>query len=313
MQEVKKVTTEVGTNEWQLVVFVLGDQSFAINVDKTREILRWPGCRAIPDAPVALIGITSVRGEVLPMVDLRIFLGIQPVTPMEQSKVIIAEFNEVKLGFVVDAVERIYRIKSEDLDASMTGKYLGDWILYVIKRDSRNVLLLDYEAIVQTISPKLVIQHSGDPGKAVAMMQDVGHPGDYHIIVAEDSPLIRKQVEDALIASGFTSLTLYPDGKAAYDAIVRDRERCDLLITDVEMPRLDGLTLTRRVKENQETTNIPVIVFSSIMSADIKRKAASVGANLQVTKPEITQLVEAVVKVIREKEDKKAQEEMATA
>ena len=129
MQEVKKVTTEVGTNEWQLVVFVLGDQSFAINVDKTREILRWPGVRSIPDAPVALIGITSVRGEVLPMVDLRI-------TPMEQSKVIIAEFNEVKLGFVVDAVERIYRIKSEDLDASMTGKYLGDWILYVIKRDS---------------------------------------------------------------------------------------------------------------------------------------------------------------------------------
>ena len=160
MQEVKKVTTEVGTNEWQLVVFVLGDQSFAINVDKTREILRWPGCRAIPDAPAALIGITSVRGEVLPMVDLRVFLGIQPVTAIEQSKVIIAEFNEVKLGFVVDAVERIYRIKSEDLDSTMTGKYLGDWILYVIKRDSRNVLLLNYEAIVQTISPQLIIQHN---------------------------------------------------------------------------------------------------------------------------------------------------------
>ena len=307
MQEVKKVTTEAGTNEWQLVVFVLGEQTFAINVDKTREILRWPGCRAIPDAPVALIGITSVRGEVLPMVDLRIFLGIQPTTPLEQSKVIIAEFNEVKLGFVVDAVERIYRIKSEDLDASMTGKYLGDWILYVIKRDSRNVLLLDYEAIVQTISPQLVIQHSGDPSKAVAMMDGVGHPADYHIIVAEDSPLIRKQVEDALVASGFTNLNICPDGKVAYDAIVRDREHCDLLITDVEMPHLDGLTLTRRIKENVETKDVPVIVFSSIMSADIKRKAASVGANYQVTKPEITQLIEHVVKVIREKQDKEAE------
>ncbi|MCR5346295.1 MAG: chemotaxis protein [Fretibacterium sp.] len=311
MQEVKKVTTEAGTNEWQLVVFVLGEQTFAINVDKTREILRWPGCRAIPDAPVALIGITSVRGEVLPMVDLRIFLGIPPVTPLEQSKVIIAEFNEVKLGFVVDAVERIYRIKSEDLDASMTGKYLGDWILYVIKRDTRNVLLLDYEAIVQTISPQLVIQHSGDPSKAAAMMEGVGHPADYHIIVAEDSPLIRKQVEDALIASGFTNLNICPDGKVAYDAIVRDREHCDLLITDVEMPHLDGLTLTRRIKENAETKNVPVIVFSSIMSADIKRKAASVGANYQVTKPEITQLVEHVVKVIREKQEKEAEPESA--
>ncbi len=307
MQEVKKVTTEVGTNEWQLVVFVLGDQSFAINVDKTREILRWPGCRAIPDAPAALIGITSVRGEVLPMVDLRVFLGIQPVTPIEQSKVIIAEFNEVKLGFVVDAVERIYRIKSEDLDSTMTGKYLGDWILYVIKRDTRNVLLLDYEAIVQTISPQLVIQHNAaDSAKARAMLEEVGRPADYRIIVAEDSPLIRKQVEDALTASGFTNLKICPDGKVAYDAIVKDREACDLLITDVEMPRLDGLTLTRRIKENVETKNIPVVVFSSIMANDIKNKAASVGANYQVTKPEINQLVECVVKVIREKEERRA-------
>lgn len=306
MQEVKKVTTEVGTNEWQLVVFVLGDQSFAINVDKTREILRWPGCRAIPDAPAALIGITSVRGEVLPMVDLRVFLGIQPVTAIEQSKVIIAEFNEVKLGFVVDAVERIYRIKSEDLDSTMTGKYLGDWILYVIKRDSRNVLLLDYEAIVQTISPQLVIQHNAaDSAKTRAMLEDVGRPADYRIIVAEDSPLIRKQVEDALTASGFTNLKICPDGKVAYDAIVKDRENCDLLITDVEMPRLDGLTLTRRIKENLETKNIPVVVFSSIMANDIKNKAASVGANYQVTKPEINQLVECVVKVIKEKEEKR--------
>ena len=306
MQEVKKVTTEVGTNEWQLVVFVLGDQSFAINVDKTREILRWPGCRAIPDAPAALIGITSVRGEVLPMVDLRVFLGIQPVTPIEQSKVIIAEFNEVKLGFVVDAVERIYRIKSEDLDSTMTGKYLGDWILYVIKRDTRNVLLLDYEAIVQTISPQLVIQHNAaDSAKTRAMLEDVGRPADYRIIVAEDSPLIRKQVEDALTASGFTNLKICPDGKVAYDAIVKDREDCDLLITDVEMPRLDGLTLTRRIKENLETKNIPVVVFSSIMANDIKNKAASVGANYQVTKPEINQLVECVVKVIKEKEEKR--------
>ena len=296
MQEVKKVTTEVGTNEWQLVVFVLGDQSFAINVDKTREILRWPGC----------LGITSGRGEVLPMVDLRVFLGIQPVTAIEQSKVIIAEFNEVKLGFVVDAVERIYRIKSEDLDSTMTGKYLGDWILYVIKRDSRNVLLLDYEAIVQTISPQLVIQHNAaDSAKTRAMLEDVGRPADYRIIVAEDSPLIRKQVEDALTASGFTNLKICPDGKVAYDAIVKDREDCDLLITDVEMPRLDGLTLTRRIKENLETKNIPVVVFSSIMANDIKNKAASVGANYQVTKPEINQLVECVVKVIKEKEEKR--------
>ncbi|MBQ7263987.1 MAG: response regulator, partial [Synergistaceae bacterium] len=174
----------------------------------------------------------------------------------------------------------------------------------VIKRDTRNVLLLDYEAIVQTISPQLVIQHTGDPSKAMAMMEGVGHPADYHIIVAEDSPLIRKQVEDALTANGFTNLRLCQDGKVAYDAIVKEGEHCDLLITDVEMPHLDGLTLTRRIKEGPETKNIPIIVFSSIMANDIKNKAASVGADYQVTKPEINQLVECVVKVICEMQNK---------
>nr|MBP6333767.1 purine-binding chemotaxis protein CheW [Aminivibrio sp.] len=136
MQEVKKVITEVGTNEWQVVVFFLGDQTFAINVDKTREILRWPGCRTIPESHPSMIGITSVRGEVLPLLDLRKHLAIPGTADLEQSKVIIAEFNEIKLGFVVDAVERIYRINSEELDSTLTGTFLGEYVLYVIKRDS---------------------------------------------------------------------------------------------------------------------------------------------------------------------------------
>jgi two-component system chemotaxis response regulator CheV len=247
-----------------------------------------------------MIGITSVRGEVLPMVDLRVFLSIEPKTVLDQCKVIIAEFNEVKLGFVVDAVERIYRISSEDLDSTLTGKYLGDWILYVIKRDERNVLLLDYEAIVQTISPQLSMTNKWDPAKLQAVTEGIGDPSTYSIIVAEDSPLIRAQIKDSLEAGGFTKLLICQDGKEAYDHIMEDEVHFDVLITDVEMPRLDGLALTRRLQENDKTKNLPVIVFSSIMAQDIKAKAASVGARYQITKPEISQLVEYVAKVIRE-------------
>lgn len=306
MQEVKKVITEVGTNEWQVVVFFLGDQSFAINVDKTREILRWPGCRVIPDTPGAMIGITSVRGEVLPMVDLRVFLSIEAKTELENCKVIIAEFNEVKLGFVVDAVERIYRISSEDLDSSLTGKYLGDWILYVIKRDARNVLLLDYEAIVQTISPQLSMSNKWDPTLLQSFTEGLGDTSKYRIIIAEDSPLIRSQIKDSLEAGGFTNLLICQDGKEAYDYIMEEGAYFDVLITDVEMPRLDGLSLTRRLKENDSTKDLPIIVFSSIMAQDIKVKAASVGARYQITKPEISQLVEFVAKIIREKQQSEA-------
>ena len=306
MQEVKKVTTEVGTNEWQVVVFYLGNQSFAINVDKTREILRWPGCREIPEADSAMIGITSVRGEILPMIDLRISLGIKSDISLEQSKVIIAEFNEVKLGFVVDAVERIYRINSEDLDNTLTGSYLGQWVLYVIKRDSRNVLLLDYEAIVQKISPQYSIESKIFEASIKKVSEELGDLSLYRILVAEDSPLIRRQLEDVLYGAGFSNLKVVADGRIAHDLIIVEGEHFDILITDVEMPRLDGLALTRKIRENEATKDIPIIVFSSIMAEDIKSKAASIGANYQITKPEIGMLVDYVVKILKDKKMEKA-------
>jgi two-component system chemotaxis response regulator CheV len=154
------------------------------------------------------------------MVDLRVFLRLEPKTPLEQCKVIIAEFNAVKLGFVVDAVERIYRINSEDLDSTLTGKYLGQWVLYVIKRDTRNVLLLDYEAIVQTISPQLSIAGNLAASNVADMTARLGDLTDYRIIAAEDSPLIRTQIKDALTAGGFANVTLCSDGKEAYDRIM---------------------------------------------------------------------------------------------
>ncbi len=298
MQEVKKVITEVGTNEWQVVVFFLGDQTFAINVDKTREILRWPGCRTIPESHPSMIGITSVRGEVLPLLDLRVHLRIEPKVPLDSSKVVIAEFNEIKLGFVVDAVERIYRINSEELDSTLTGTFLGEYVLYVIKRDARNVLLLDYEAIVQMVNPVLSQRYAIDVEKTAEMASHLGNLDRFRILVAEDSPLIRKQIADVLGQGGFHNLVLTGDGKEAWDKLNTPGEHFDLLITDVEMPRLDGLALTRRVKEHPEFKKVPIVVFSSIMAQDIKVKAASVGAEAQITKPEIPDMLEHIIRLL---------------
>jgi two-component system chemotaxis response regulator CheV len=305
MQEVKKVITEVGTNEWQVVVFFLGEQTFAINVDKTREILRWPGCRTIPESHPSMIGITSVRGEVLPLLDLRVHLGIAAKAPLESSKVIIAEFNEIKLGFVVDAVERIYRINSEELDSTLTGTFLGEYVLYVIKRDERNVLLLDYEAIVQRVNPILSERYTIDVAKTAVLTSPLGDLDQYRILVAEDSPLIRKQIADVLGQGGFHNLVVVGDGKEAWDRLNTSGEEYSLLITDVEMPRLDGLALTRRVKEHADLKKIPIVVFSSIMAKDIKIKAASVGAESQITKPEIPQMVEHVCNLLLADKEKK--------
>ena len=131
-------------------------------------------------------------------------------------------------------------------------------------------------------------------------MEGVEDPAAIRIVVAEDSPLIRKQIKDSLAMGGFTNLLLCSDGREAYDAIMKEGAHFDVLVTDVEMPRLDGLALTRRIKENPATKDLPIIVFSSIMAEDIKVKAASVGARYQITKPEISQLVEYVARIVRE-------------
>ena len=199
LEEVKRCEGSYNDGGWYTngsSVFTLGDQSFAINVDKTREILRWTGVRPVPQSHAAMLGITTVRGEVIPLIDLRIYLNITPAVPLEQSKVIVTEFNQMKLGFVVDGVERIYRIHSEELDATLTGTFLGENVLYVIKRDERNILLLDYERIVQVVNPQLAGQYQVDSTRMHGAVSDLGDLDQYKILVVEDSPLIRKMIQD---------------------------------------------------------------------------------------------------------------------
>lgn len=297
-----KILTEVGTNEWQVVVFLLGEQAFAINVDKTREILRWTGVRPVPQSHPAMLGITTVRGEVIPLIDLRTYLAIDSERERDLDKVIVAEFNKMKLGFVVDGVERIYRISSEEMDSTLSGSFLGDDSLYVIKREGRNILLLDYERIVQVVNPKIAEAYHLDPkrDRRNVLPPDLGDPNDYKILVAEDSPLIRKLIQDALGVGGFHNVELVSHGKAAWDRLVDPDERFDLLITDIEMPKMDGLTLTRRLREDDRFATMKIIVYSSIMAEDIRRKAASVGADFQITKPEIGSLVDEVCRLLAE-------------
>ncbi len=295
---------EVQNNEWQVVVFFLGGQAFAISVDKTREILRWPGSRPIPESHPAMIGITSVRGEVMPLLDLRAYLGITPKVPLESSKVIIAEFNESKLGFVVDAVERIYGISAAELDSTLTSAVLGKSILYVIKRNESNVLIPDYEAIIQAAAPSLDRSLSIDLKKVAELAAPLGDLDRYRILVAEDSPLIRTQISDVLTQGGFHNVTLVADGKEAWERLAMKNERYDLLVTDVEMPRLDGVALTKQVKEHPELKRMPVVVFSSIMVQDVRLKITGTGADAHVTKPELPRMVEKVCRLLLDSKEK---------
>ena len=291
----EKKTVAAASRKWEVVVFTLGKDAFAINVNKTREILRWTGCRPIPTKTPAFIGITTVREATLPLIDLRIFLGIDSPVPIEQTKVMVVEFNDIKLGFLVDGVERIRQVNAEDLDSSKMRGVSLKWVLYIIKRDERNILLLDYEAIIQETAPA-VAEHMFDQNKLSVYQKQIGHVEDFHILVADDSPLLRQQTCDVLKQSGFTSIYPVKDGVEARKLLLDQGENFDLLISDIEMPLLDGLSLVETLRQDERAADLPVILFSSIMVKDLLDRAESLKI-IHVLKPDVYKLVEEVMKI----------------
>ena len=294
----EKRNVEAASRKWEVVVFTLGVDAFAINVNKTREILRWTGCRPIPTKTPAFVGITTLRDALLPLIDLRIFLGIHSPVPMNQTKVMVVEFNDIKLGFLVDGVERIRQVNAEDLDSSKMRGVSLKWVLYIIKRDERNILLLDYEAIIQETAPA-VAAHMFDKDKLSAYQKQLGHVEDFHILVADDSPLLRQQTCDVLTQSGFSSIYPVKDGVEARKLLLDQGENFDLLISDIEMPLLDGVSLVETLREDSRTANMPVILFSSIMVKDLLDRAEALNI-VHVLKPDVYKLVESVMKIYRD-------------
>ena len=294
----EKKTVAAASRKWEVVLFRLGIDTFAINVNKTKEILRWTGYRPVPTKTPAFIGITTVREATLPLIDLRIFLGIDSPVPLEQTKVMVVEFNDIKLGFLVDGVERIQQVNAEDLDASKMRGVSLKWVLYIIKRDERNILLLDYEAIIQETAPA-VAEHMFDQTKLSGYQREIGHVEDFHILVADDSPLLRQQTCDVLKQSGFTSIYPVKYGVEARKLLLDQGENFDLLISDIEMPLLDGLSLVETLRQDSKTQDMPVILFSSIMVKDLLDRAESLKI-IHVLKPDVYKLVESVMKIYQD-------------
>jgi len=278
----ERILTEVGTNEWEVVVFRLSDHYFAINVDKVREIIRYREPTPMPMSHPAMKGIIEVRGNVIPILDLRAYYGFEGEG--KGAHIIISEFSMMKVGFLVDEVDRIYRIRASDLDDTLTNTAFGSpTVLYVIKREGRNVMLLDFERIAVDVAPHLAM-------RAVRASHVKEREGK-RILVAEDSPVIGQMILDSLRSGGYAHAVWVRNGQEALD-LLRGGERFDLLITDIEMPVMDGLALTKSVKSDRELSGLPVVVFSSIITEDIARKCKSAGADDYIAKPQIERLAE---------------------
>lgn len=292
------ILLENGTNELEVLEFTLGDNHYGINVAKIKEILSYQPVTPVPNAHPSVEGIFMPRDVMLTVISLRRCLAMED----EQGKglFIITNFNKLNIAFHVDAVNGIHRVSwSEIIKPDSTVNVQDRGVSTgVIKIDGKLVVILDFEKIISDISPETGLKVS-----------DVAHlegraRNESPIMIAEDSPLLSKLITDCLRKSGYTNLNVNMNGQEAWDKLVKykkegtvtDQVHC--IITDIEMPLMDGHRLTKLVKEDDDMKKIPVIIFSSLVNDDMRRKGEALGADAQLTKPEIGKLVEAIDKLI---------------
>ena len=292
------ILLESGTNELEILEFTLGDSHYGINVAKIREILTYQEVTPVPNTHPSVEGIFMPRDTMITVINLKNSLGMEQSD--EKGLFIITNFNKLDIAFHVDQVIGIHRVAGDEIikpDSTLNGTD-GSVSTGVIKIDNKLVVILDFESIVSSISP--------ETGLRTADIDEIGERerSNSTILIAEDSPLLSRLITDCLRKAGYADLIVTNNGQEAWDKLealkhegdVLDKVQC--IITDIEMPLMDGHRLTKLVKSDDVLKKIPLIIFSSLVNEEMRRKGERLGADAQLTKPEIGSLVEAIDKLI---------------
>ncbi|MCR5677890.1 MAG: chemotaxis protein [Agathobacter sp.] len=288
------ILLESGTNELEILEFTLADNHYGINVAKIREILQYQPVTPVPNTHPSVEGIFMPRDTMITVINLRQCLGLPEAD--EEGLFIITNFNKLDIAFHVDQVIGIHRVSWEEIikpDSTINSQD-GSISTGVIKMENKLVVILDFESIVSGISPETGLRTS-DVDNMVERERS-----DSTILIAEDSPLLSKLITDCLRKAGYDKLVINNDGQEAWDKLCEYKaagnafDKIQCIITDIEMPRMDGHRLTKLVKTDDDLKNIPLIIFSSLVNEEMRRKGEQLGADAQLTKPEIGQLVDAI-------------------
>ena len=298
------ILLESGTNELEVLEFKVGKNFYGINVAKIREILLYQPVTPLPNAHPSIEGIFMPRDIMISVISLRKCLNIQEEATTD-GLFIITNFNSLNTAFHVDEVLGIHRVSWEDIikpDATISSDESGV-STGVIKLEDRLVVILDFEKIVTDINP--------ETGLKVSEMDDyeTRDRSKSPIMLCEDSTLLSKLIVECLKKAGYTNLIVNMNGQEGWDKLVELHKKgtvlndVHLIITDIEMPLMDGHRLCKLVKENETMKNIPLIIFSSLINDEIRRKGESLGADAQLTKPEIGKLIAVVDELVAKYED----------
>ncbi len=304
MADKREILLESGTNEIEIMEFTIAGNLYGINVAKVREIMFSEPVKPMPHTNPSVEGIFKPRDMVITVINLPQYLG-ESGEKQEKDLFIVTNFNKMDIAFRVHTVIGISRISWVDIqkpDATISGGEGSESVATGIAQcDGQLVTILDFEKIVADIAPETSIQ--------LSEIENMGprERNQHPILIAEDSILLSHMIRDALSKAGYTNLSMFTNGLEMWEYLSEIKragtidENASLIITDIEMPQMDGHRLTKLVKDDKELKKIPLIIFSSLISDEMRVKGKHLGADEQLSKPEIGHLVSIMDQLLEKK------------
>jgi len=286
-----------GTNELEIIEFFIdegpqrGLSSFGINVAKVLEVIESPGLVPLPGAPhPCFMGTIPLRDTALPVLDLAVWLDL-PRAPRKNEVILVTRFNEHTTGFLTSGVTSIHRVHWRDVEPPHTAlaSLPSNCITGLLHLEDRFIPLLDLEKIILELDPVPV--------------QDMPSPAAIRLraVVVEDSGVMRQLIREHLEAANF-EVILAGNGQQALASLQKAQTPIpDIVISDIEMPLMDGYTLTRQIKEDPKLAGVPVVLFSSLITDELRHKGESVGADGQIAKPQFGDLARLALSLIEQR------------
>ena len=294
MSKRNQILLESGTNELEVLEFTIDQQHYGINVAKISELMKSHEVTPMPNSNPYVEGIFNPRGTIMTLVNLPSYLGHPASENADTDIFIITNFNKFFCAFRVHTVEEIHRLSWSDIekpDAAIYGSEDG-LATGIARVGERLITIIDFEKIMQDISPSTGIRVT-DVGRMAGRARS-----DKPILMVDDSPTLHKLLVDCLTQAGYTNLTMCSNGGEAWDILQKYKSSdmpidnfVRLIITDIEMPVMDGHKLLNLVRNDDVMKDLPVVIFSSLINDTMRIKGEKLGATAQMTKPDIVHLI----------------------
>ncbi|MDR0821950.1 MAG: chemotaxis protein [Oscillospiraceae bacterium] len=300
-----QVTFDASSTELQLLEFLVGHEVYGINIAKVSEIIRFCELTPMPSAPEAIEGVFMHREKLVTVIDLHKILGMQIPPEHGSGLMIVCDFEQLSVAFHVSMVNGIQRLGWSTIEKPPTVNHNGEGLTTgIAKLENKMIMILDCEKIVCDLN-------YGNEYEAVDFeeldLDSAKNDVDFgrHIIVAEDSSFLNKVMCDALKAAGFKNLHPFYNGLDAWDYIrslkggTNLKQACAAVISDIEMPQMDGHTLTKLIKDDKELRGVPVFIFSSLIHENMRQKGDSAGANAQFSRAQLSDLLKILLETMK--------------